>query len=76
MKNLCDTCMRNPALDSIGGCPYDDQYSTIKCGAYKCIAHIEDVDEDGGTYRCSFCGEKLQRYSRSCSGCGAKFFGR
>lgn len=75
IKDLCYTCRHRIERDCnaqkvlVEGFPGE----VIKCGQYKTIAFIEDVDDGGGTYRCSFCGQLITSWTEKCPKCGAEY---
>lgn len=75
-NNLCDTCRHGVE----GTCPCPDNIfkevfnlDVVECGRYRCIAFIEDVDDGGRTYRCSFCGQLISSWTEKCPECGAEY---
>lgn len=70
MRDLCYTCRHRVE----NCCPCPENILEGKCGRYRCIAFVEDVDDGGGTYRCSFCGKLLMsRFTAKCPECGAEY---
>lgn len=75
VKDLCDTCRLGlegicyppTLLQEVFKCV------VVECSSYRTIAHREEVDEGGRTYRCSFCGKLITSKTKKCPECGAEY---